>query len=158
IDVYLFHQGTNYYSGNLLGCHHITWEEKSGFRFVVWAPHATSVSVTGDFNKWCGKGHELRRITDQGLWAGFFTNIPSNAAYKYKIVAANNQILLKADPYARQTEVRSKTGSLTPSLEQDYQWQDAEWQVKKKTYNPYQSPINIYEVHPGSWKKKETGE
>ena len=158
IDVYLFHQGTNYYSGNLLGCHHITWEEKSGFRFVVWAPHATSVSVTGDFNKWSGKGHELRRITDQGLWAGFFTNIPSNAAYKYKIVAANNQILLKADPYARQTEVRPKTGSLTPSLEQDYQWQDDEWQEKKKTYNPYQSPINIYEVHPGSWKKKETGE
>lgn len=157
-DVYLFHQGTNYYSEKLLGCHYITWREKNGFRFVVWAPHAQAVSVAGDFNNWSGKGHELKRITDQGLWAGFFTDILPNSPYKYKIYTGSGESLLKADPYAFRAERRPNTASLTPPIDMDYEWKDEEWQKKKEEYNPYQSPINIYEVHAGSWKTKEKGE
>lgn len=155
--IYLFHQGTNYQVYQLLGCHFIEWEGEEGFRFAVWAPHAKRVAIAADFNEWKGQTHELTRLNDEGIWVGFFSDIPPNTAYKYHITTADNEMILKADPYAGQAEIRPRTASLTPSLEV-YEWKDTAWQKEMRTYNPYTSPISIYEVHLGSWKLKENGD
>ncbi|WP_342772442.1 1,4-alpha-glucan branching protein GlgB [Oceanobacillus arenosus] len=156
-DIYLFHQGTNYRSHKILGCHQIEWDGAQGFRFAVWAPNADRVLVVGDFNHWDGDQHSLERITNEGLWVGFFKDIPAGSAYKYKIISSNEQLPLKADPYATESELRPATASLA-TANSTYEWQDEQWQVDRKVYNPHQSPISIYEVHLGSWKTKELGE
>ncbi|WP_416151858.1 1,4-alpha-glucan branching protein GlgB [Salipaludibacillus sp. HK11] len=153
-DIYLFHQGTHYHSYELLGCHQLKWKQQSGLRFVVWAPHAQSVFLVGDFNQWSGEKYPLQRVNVEGLWVGFFTDIPLGATYKYSIIHPNGLQMLKADPYARQSEVRPATASVTTSST-EYDWADNEWQEMKKDYNPYESPINIYEVHLGTWKKHQ---
>lgn len=153
-DIYLFHQGTNYYSYKILGCHYINWNGQSGFRFSTWAPHAKNISVVGDFNDWNAESHPLQRITNEGLWGGFFTDIPIGSNYKYAIVTPDDELILKADPYAFRSELRPRTASIT-SKASNFQWTDVKWKKKKKKYNPYNSPISIYEVHLGTWKKKD---
>ncbi|WP_430790855.1 1,4-alpha-glucan branching protein GlgB [Virgibacillus flavescens] len=155
-DVFLFHQGTNYHSYQFLGCHHRKFGNQQGLSFAVWAPHATLVEVAGDFNNWSGANFQLERMNDAGLWTGFFTEIPTNAAYKYRITAADGAVFLKADPYAFQAELRPSTASVTPAPDK-YMWDDAKWEANKKTYQPHSEPILIYEVHVGSWKLKEDG-
>nr|WP_306798700.1 1,4-alpha-glucan branching protein GlgB [Oceanobacillus saliphilus] len=157
-DIYLFHQGTNYQSYKLLGCHVIDWKGIKGCRFAVWAPNAREVRIAGDYNNWNGETHPLERITSEGIWAGFFSDIPFGSIYKYEIITSDNQLLLKADPYAYQSELRPKTASLTPEELPTYEWNDHVWMEDKKKFNPYSSPISIYEVHLGSWKTKESGE
>lgn len=156
-DIYLFHQGTNYHSHTFLGCHRLKWEETLGYRFAVWAPNAKSIQVVGDFNQWKGDIHRLERITEEGLWVGFFTDVPENSPYKYEIICSNDQLGLKADPYARQAEVRPNTASLTPMLD-IYEWQDKSWEENKQFLDVYKSPMSIYEVHLGSWKIKGSKE
>ncbi|WP_018922923.1 1,4-alpha-glucan branching protein GlgB [Salsuginibacillus kocurii] len=155
-EIYLFHQGTNYESYRLLGAHVVSSEEQTGCRFTVWAPHARTVRVVGDFNDWSGDGWEMEKVSSAGLWTLFIPHLPERSRYKYDIEHESGQRLLKADPYATQAEVRPNTASLTP-LSSPYEWQDALWQAEKKTYQPYSSPLLIYEVHLGSWKKKEDG-
>lgn len=154
--IFLFHQGTNYYSHQLLGCHQETQNNQKGLRFIVWAPHATNVEVAGDFNDWTGTDYPLVRINHSGLWAGFFTTIEPGSCYKYRITKEQGTSFLKADPYARQAEVRPRTASLTPTSA-PYNWGDVNWQQKKQTYHPYHEPILIYELHLGSWRTKEDG-
>ncbi|MDQ0255938.1 1,4-alpha-glucan branching enzyme [Evansella vedderi] len=156
-DIFLFHQGTNYYSYKLLGCHQITFDNETGYRFGVWAPNAKSVSIAGNFNNWDGTNYPLEKINNEGLWLGFFTDIPANEPYKYEIETQQGNCILKADPYAFQSELRPATASLTPS-NKGYEWKDKKWQRKKSQINVYKSPILIYEVHLGSWKTKEDGE
>lgn len=156
-DLYLFHQGTHYESYRFLGCHLITFEGKTGYRFAVWAPNAKNVAVVGDFNRWDSTHHPLKRITAEGIWVGFFTDIPQGSIYKYEILSLyGDQKILKADPYATQSELRPQTASITPDSS-TYIWRDEKWQEHRKTLNPFQEPIAIYEVHLGSWKKKEDG-
>lgn len=152
--IFLFHQGTNYHSYQLLGCHNIEWEGKQGYRFSVWAPHAKEISIIGSFNQWEGHEHVLKRITNEGFWVGFFTDIPENVPYKYNIISENGDVLLKADPYALQSELRPATASLTPILS-TYGWNDQAWQEEKQEFDAYTSPISIYEVHLGSWRTKK---
>ncbi|WP_332698250.1 1,4-alpha-glucan branching protein GlgB [Halalkalibacter lacteus] len=156
-DVYLFHQGTHYRSHQMLGCHYIDYEQGKGFRFSVWAPNAKQVNIGGDFNNWDGRLHPLTRVNEQGLWVGFFTNIPEQTLYKYEIIKADGSRQLKSDPYARQSELRPATASLT-TLPSTFEWKDEAWQQKRKSINVYRSPISIYEVHLGTWKKKKDGE
>ncbi|UTR10631.1 1,4-alpha-glucan branching protein GlgB [Evansella sp. LMS18] len=156
-EVYLFHQGTNYHSHKLLGCHKIDWNGETGLRFAVWAPNAREVKVAGEFNNWDGTLYELTRFTKEGLWGGFFTGISGNQAYKYEIKTTEGQVLLKSDPYAYQWELRPATASVTPGTE-EYKWSDSVWQKAKSSYVPYESPVSIYEVHLGSWRKNEDGE
>ncbi|WP_088034038.1 1,4-alpha-glucan branching protein GlgB [Evansella clarkii] len=156
-EVYLFHQGTNYHSHQLLGCHKIEWNGETGLRFAVWAPNASEVLVAGEFNNWDGSFYKLTRLTKEGLWAGFFTGISGKESYKYEIKTTDGRTLLKSDPYASQWELRPATASLTPG-EEEYKWSDSVWQKAKSRYVPYESPVSIYEVHLGSWKKKEDGE
>ena len=96
----------------------------------MWAPNAEDIRVVGDFNHWDGKKHLLTRMTNEGLWSGFFTDIPVNVPYKYEITASNGLVLMKADPYALQSELRPATASITPSPTR-YEWTDQEWQAKK---------------------------
>ena len=156
-DIFLFHQGTNYQSHKLLGCQLIKWEGSTGLRFVVWAPNAVEIRVAGEFNNWDGTMYSLKKLTNEGLWAGFFSEIPAGSAYKYEIETSNGETLYKADPYAFQSELRPATASLTPTVPK-YQWEDQLWQKQKNNFDPYSSPVSIYEVHLGSWKKKEDGE
>ncbi|MDC3417636.1 1,4-alpha-glucan branching protein GlgB [Aquibacillus salsiterrae] len=155
-DVFLFHQGTNYYSHHLLGCHHVTQNKQSGLCFAVWAPRARAVEVAFDRNNWTGNNYSLDRVNEEGLWVGFFTDIKPNTCYKYRITPMHGPAFLKADPYARRAEVRPRTASVTPSVAK-YRWKDSKWEAKKKRSNPHQEPINIYEVHLGSWRIKEDG-
>ncbi|MFC4404418.1 1,4-alpha-glucan branching protein GlgB [Gracilibacillus xinjiangensis] len=155
-DIYLFHQGTNYFCYQFLGCHQYEHNGKQGFRFVVWAPNAASVSLAGDFNHWTGEDYPLDRINNEGLWQGFFTNLDVNQSYKYLILTQDGQSLLKADPFAVQMELRPHTASITPSSS-SYQWNDVNWQNNKVNLSSYHSAISIYEIHFGSWKLKEDG-
>ncbi|KAB8138540.1 1,4-alpha-glucan branching protein GlgB [Gracilibacillus oryzae] len=155
-DIYLFHQGTNYYSYKLLGCHPFKQNEENGFRFAVWAPHAVSVQLAGDFNQWTGEGFDLERINDEGLWQGSFKNLTEDITYKYKIVTEEGCSLFKADPFSVQMELRPKTASIITSSS-TYQWGDKKWKALQKRSSSYHNPVSIYELHFGSWKLKEDG-
>ncbi|MFA9557811.1 1,4-alpha-glucan branching protein GlgB [Evansella sp. AB-rgal1] len=156
-DIYLFHQGTNFHSHYMLGCHLIDWQNKNGYRFGVWAPNAKEVKVVGDFNNWDGTNFRLHRINDQGLWFGFFESIPGNTPYKYEITHESGRSVLKSDPYAFMSEVRPATASIVP-IPSTYKWTDSAWRKQLKTYHSYSSPLSIYEVHLGSWKLYENGD
>ncbi|CAM3855026.1 1,4-alpha-glucan branching protein GlgB [Alkalicoccus chagannorensis] len=156
-DVYLFHQGTHYEAYRFMGSHYTEMDGIPGCRFLVWAPHASSVSVAGDFNTWSTESHPLERIGTQGLWGNFFADIPAGTVYKYAISNANGWHGLKADPYARQAEVRPATASVTPYDAEEYEWSDSSWRAQKKQRPSYNEPLNIYEVHFGTWKNKSDG-
>lgn len=155
-ETYLFHQGTSYHSYNILGCHKISEEDEEGYRFVVWAPHAKAVHLATDSNNWKELTHPLEKVSANGLWAGSFDDISAHTSYKYLITPEQGTPFLKSDPYAFQSELRPNTASLTPdSL--NYKWNDKKWQEEKKKYDPYHSPLSIYEVHLGSWKIHKDG-
>lgn len=155
-DLYLFHQGTHCYSYRFLGSHEGIFNGKKGYCFSVWAPNAAQVRLVGHFNNWDGSGYELRKVNAEGIWFRFFESIPSGAAYKYEITTPKGIQQLKADPYAFQSELRPATASVTTPLS-SYVWNDADWTTKKAESDPLSEPINIYEVHAGSWKKHDDG-
>lgn len=162
---FLFHQGTNYRTYEYMGCHAELRQNEDGaerkvYVFRVWAPHATSVFVTGDFNGWSNSAPMLR-ITEGGIWE---TELDANLfsesrIYKYRIYSQNEECL-KADPYGFFTEVPPNTASLVGALP-SFEWHDAGWLAhRKEKMSPaefYHQPINIYEVHLGSWKLREDG-
>jgi 1,4-alpha-glucan branching enzyme len=152
-DIYLFHEGTHFFSYLFLGAHY-SWEKgQEGVRFSLWAPNARDVQVVGDFNRWQGNGYSMHRITGSGIWTLFIPGLKHGDIYKYKICAQGREFL-KSDPYAFFSEYRPNTASVICFLD-GYEWNDREWQREKKLYRPYDRPMNIYEVHLGSWKKKE---
>lgn len=142
LDQFLFHQGTHYESYRFLGSHYNEVNEET--TFTVWAPHAKRVFVALDVNNWTGDGYELMRIKDSGLYTGTF-NVPLNTTYKYRILS-DHKDELKADPYAVYAEVRPHTASIV--YKSHYEWTND----YKPTYNE-QMPMNIYEVHLGTWMK-----
>ncbi|WP_068617522.1 1,4-alpha-glucan branching protein GlgB [Paenibacillus tuaregi] len=154
LDVYLFHEGTLYRSYRSLGAHLTVEEGIPGVRFTVWAPHALQVSLASDFNHWKGENDPLYRMPDSGLWTRFFPGIAEGTFYKYEITGPDGKTFLKADPYAFHAEVRPATASVVQSLE-GYSWNDASWRRKNRA--PYQKPMNIYEIHFGTWRQKEDG-
>ncbi|MCL6605360.1 MAG: 1,4-alpha-glucan branching protein GlgB [Paenibacillus sp.] len=156
-DIYLFHEGTHYRSYNLLGAHIAVEEDVSGVRFTVWAPQATYVGLAGDHNGWDGS-HEvdsLFKIPESGFWSRFFPGMTVGTFYKYRIIAADGSSFLKADPYAFKSEVRPATASVVANIS-GYRWGDGAWRRKNKS--PYNKPLNIYEMHFGTWRQKEDGE
>ena len=154
---YLFHQGTNYAAHEYLGAHLLP---QGGCVFRVWAPNADAVSVVGDFCNW-NEGLAMERVTPGGVWELTLRDghVRAGQAYKYRIRRAD-RILLKADPYARATECPPATASLLPD-EQPYLWHDEGWLAyRARTYRAdhfYRQPINIYELHPLSWKRHADG-
>ena len=152
MQLYLFNEGTNFESYNMLGAH----KTSKGWRFAVWAPNAEHVSVAGDFNDWTGNGYDLEKIGTTGVWYGTFSDITEGMLYKYAIKSKNGETVLKADPYAFYAEVRPATASVIRDIS-DYKWKDGTWMSKRKKTPPYNKPMLIYEMHLGSWKTHEDG-
>ena len=147
--LYLFYQGKNYEAYKFFGVHSGKKGRSKIFTFRVWAPTAVSVSVVGDFNNWDRSCNPMTRIAD-GVWETQISKLKQFDAYKYSIETADCRILMKADPYAAHFETRPGTASKI--YESSYDWEDSEWYEEKKSRIIYKSPVNIYEVHLGSWK------
>uniref|UniRef100_A0A7V3YHG5 1,4-alpha-glucan branching enzyme GlgB n=1 Tax=Candidatus Caldatribacterium californiense TaxID=1454726 RepID=A0A7V3YHG5_9BACT len=155
-DLHLFNEGTHARVYEKLGAHVVVLEGFPGVHFAVWAPNAFRVSVVGDFNRWDGRVHLLRPRGSSGVWEIFVPGIGEGEKYKFEIKTKEGHLLLKADPYAFFSEVRPKTASIVFDLS-GFPWQDAEWMERRKTVDLLSSPMNIYEVHLGSWKRKPDG-
>jgi 1,4-alpha-glucan branching enzyme len=153
-EEYLFHEGNLFESYKVFGAHSETQEGEKGTRFTVWAPRAAQVHVVGDFNKWDGSNHKMTRLNKEGIWSLFIPGLLEKDIYKYQIKTAAGDTILKSDPYAFYSEVRPNTASVIYDLE-GYNWQDQKWFQNKKKKTVYEEPLAIYEVHLGSWKKKD---
>ena len=147
---YLFHEGTNYHSHKYLG----SFLDGDKCTFRVWAPNAVKVFVTGEFCSWHPYTHEMKLINDKGIFEVELSGIKQYDAYKYVIVTKSGTELWKADPYAKHAETRPLTASKVYSLP-SYEWKDSKWMKSREV--PYHGPMNIYEVHLGSWKHHEGG-
>ena len=155
-DIYLFHEGKNYRSYNFLGAHLKTEKKIKGVKFTTWAPNAKSVTVVGDFCNWDIKEeNKLQKVTDEGLWTVFIPHMEEGMIYKLAIERKDGQVVLKSDPYGVASEIRPNTASKI--YKPKYRWGDKKWRDNLKNFNPLKSPINVYEVHLGSWKKKDDG-
>ena len=151
--LYLFHSGKNYKAYEFFGCHKINDDE---FVFRLWAPHAVSVSVVGDFNGWDSNADCMNMISD-GIWEAVISNVKNYDCYKYAIKAKSGNVNMKADPYASHAETRPGTASKV-YVSEGYNWQDKAWKDKAKQSNILEKPVNIYEIHFGSWKQHENGD
>lgn len=152
LPVYLFHNGTNYKAYKFFGNHKIN---KDKFAFRVWAPNATAVSVVGDFNSWDNDANKCKLVAP-GIWEAIVKGVNIYDCYKYAVTSPTGVVHLKADPYAVHQETRPGTGSKVYELH-NYSWGDEAWQKKKENQNILAQPINIYEVHFGSWKRHDDG-
>ncbi len=151
LPIYLFHQGTNARAYELLGAH--PSGESTVFR--VFAPNAAAVGVTGDFTGW-ERAHPMRRLTEQGIWEAELPGISPLAAYKYEIITRDGRKLLKSDPYAFHYETRPATASKY-YIPPDFPWTDAAWLQARCEQAHNRLPMNIYELHPGSWRRYADG-
>ena len=156
-QTYLFNSGDNFKSYEMLGSHKVKIDGVNGWRFAVWAPKAVSVRVVGDFNDWNGYDKMLERIETSGVWYGFFTDIEEGLLYKYAIEAEDGETYYKADPYAVKSELRPGTASVTKDISNNYKWGDKAWISARGKNSTLTEPMNIYEIHIGSWKIHDDG-
>ena len=156
-QTYLFNSGDNFKSYEMLGSHKVKIDGIDGWRFAVWAPKAVSVRVVGDFNDWNGYDKMLERIETSGVWYGFFTDIEEGMLYKYAIEAEDGETYYKADPYAVKSELRPGTASVTKDISNNYKWGDKAWINAREKNSTLTEPMNIYEIHVGSWRIHEDG-
>ena len=156
VPIYLFHQGTNFKAYEFMGSHSSKRKGVSGAVFRVWAPHAHSVSVVGDFNSWDRSCDPMEKISENGLWEGFVPEIKQYDMYKYSIETPSGDVVLKTDPYAYHMQTRPESASRFYELGK-YPWKDQAWMEKRRLQNHVGEPINIYEVNLGSWRQYEDG-
>ena len=152
-DVYLFKEGNHFKLYDKLGAHPAVLHGEPGVHFAVWAPNAESVAVIGDFNGWNRDTHKLGvRWDSSGIWEGFIPGLEKGALYKYFIVSRNNHFRVeKNDPFAIHMENPPKTASIVWDL--DYSWRDEKWMQGRHENNALSSPMSIYEIHLGSWRR-----
>jgi 1,4-alpha-glucan branching enzyme len=152
LDLHLIAEGRHEELYEKLGAHVREHDGVPGTAFAVWAPSARAVSVVGDFNFWDGRLHPMRSLGSGGIWELFLPEVAPGARYKYEILSAENELLLKADPYAQETEVPPKTASVV--TESHYTWseEDARYRRERHESQPLTQPMSIYEVHLGSWR------
>ena len=151
-DQYLFNNGTHYNIYDTLGSHAVVVNNKEGLMFRVWAPAARRVSVIGDFNFWDGRIHQMRAINSSGIWELFIPGLAVGELYKFEIRSQDMSIHEKLDPIHFEAEVRPKTASIVTELD-GFEWHDKAWMQERDSATLYHSPMSIYEVHPGSWKR-----
>ena len=152
IPVYLFKEGNNARAYEFFGAH----PTENGAVFRVWAPKAKGVSVTGEFNCWNEESHPMTEIAD-GIWEAQISGIKQFDAYKYAVCGADGVVRLKSDPYAFHAETRPANASKFFDLD-GFKWSDGKYFERLKAGNIYESPMNIYELHLGSWRMHENGE
>ena len=153
VDLHLFAEGQHWKIYDKFGAHLRTIGDATGVYFAVWAPNAQRVSVVGDFNGWDGRVNPMRKLIGSGVWELFLPGIKQGAHYKFEIRAQTGALLLKSDPFAFFNQHGKSTASLVYDLER-YGWNDGGWMESRRTRNWPSSPISIYEVHLGSWRRK----
>ncbi len=153
MPVYLFHQGTNAHAWELLGAHR---QLNGKTTFCTWAPHAATISVVGDFNGWDAAANPMTRLNEQGLWGATVELTHDYDCYKYQITTANGRTLYKADPFAFHTQTPPENASKIYRLA-GYRWHDAEWMTERAAQDARSLPVNIYELHIGSWRRNADG-
>jgi len=156
LDMYLFNNGTHYEIYNKLGAHPMTIDGVDGTLFAVWAPNARRVSVVGDFNAWHGLRHAMRILQSSGIWEIFVPGVSIGDNYKFEVKDFNGNIQTKTDPYSNFNELRPGSASLVYDISV-YQWKDDKWMKNRVKKDPLAGPINVYEVHLGSWERGEDG-
>ncbi len=152
MDQYLFGQGTHYEIYKKLGAHLTEYEGEKGVYFAVWAPHAKGVRVVGEFNCWGSDGYRMNRLEPLGIYEVFVPGLEEGCMYKYLIETEKGDYLYKADPFAFYAEKRPGTASRVADIS-GFTWHDDRWMTKRAGWNAAESPVSIYEVHPGSWKR-----
>ena len=152
MDQYLFGQGTHYEIYKKLGAHLTEYEGEKGVYFAVWAPHAKGVRVVGEFNCWGSDGYRMNRLEPLGIYEVFVPGLEEGCMYKYLIETEKEDYLYKADPFAFYAEKRPGTASRVADIS-GFTWHDDRWMTKRAGWNAAESPMSIYEVHPGSWKR-----
>ncbi len=153
VDLHLFAEGTHYRAWERLGAHRMTIGVVTGVHFAIWAPNAQRVSVIGDFNRWDGRAHVMRRLVPSGIWELFIPDLADGDGYKFEVRTDAGHLLHKADPYARRFEVPPKTASVIWS-DGGYEWRDRNWMRDRVSYDGWRErPMSVYEVHPGSWRR-----
>jgi 1,4-alpha-glucan branching enzyme len=152
LDLHLFGEGNHHGIYRVLGAHPQQCDGIDGTRFAVWAPNAARVSVVGDFNLWDGRRHPMQALGKAGVWELFIPDIGPGELYKYEILSRQRHLLLKSDPYGLQMQLRPNNASIVAKLD-DYEWHDEQWIAQRERWNPFTAAINVYEVHPGSWRR-----
>ncbi len=153
VPIYLFHQGNNARAYEYMGAHRV---DNDTVVFRTWAPNAVSVSVSGDFNNWNDEANVAEMITDGGIWEVFVKGVKLYDSYKFCITTQDGRKLMKSDPYGYHMETRPDNATKYYELG-SYKWTDAKWEKAKRENAQYDKPVNIYEVHFGSWKQYEDG-
>ncbi|MCA9116564.1 MAG: 1,4-alpha-glucan branching protein GlgB [Planctomycetaceae bacterium] len=154
-DVYLFNEGTHRTLYSCLGAHLQERDGQQGTHFAVWAPNAETVTVIGDFNGWDKLSHPLKARGSSGIWQGFIPGVEQGTRYKYHIHSRmNGYEVSKADPFGVYHEIPPQTASVVWGSHRDWQWNDGDWMESRGGRNSLSAPISIYEVHPGSWRRK----
>ncbi len=157
LDEYLFHSGEHFRAYLYMGAHKENRLGKDGIMFRVWAPNAKSVSVVGNFNNWDRNAHPMIHTTDGGVWECFIADIVAPySVYKYSIETYDGSCIMKSDPYAYHFETRPNNASVYVDID-GFEWHDQSWPEYKHEHESYSSPMNIYEMHAGSWRKYKDG-
>ena len=155
VPLYLFHEGSNAQAYSYFGAHR---KNADTVVFRVWAPHAVRVSVVGDFNDWSDDADEMQLVPQSdGVWEAQVKGVKLYDAYKYHIFSKNGVETMKADPYGVHMETRPGTATKYYEIDNGYQWTDDAWVTARQQQNIYKSPVNIYEMHAGSWKRYPDG-
>ena len=156
LPVYLFKQGTNFEAYKFFGAHFDKQGDKEGVTFRVWAPRAKAVSVVGDFNSWIPGAAPMTNLDDSGIWQCFLEGLAQYDIYKYCVTTPQDELVFKADPYAFHAETRPSNCSKIYDIS-GYEWHDDAWQKAREKSDPINEPMNIYEMHAGSWKMYPDG-
>jgi 1,4-alpha-glucan branching enzyme len=154
-STYLFHEGTNYETYKMFCPYPDTIDGVDGWGFAVWAPNAQKVAVVGDFNNWQTDHTPMTKEYD-GVWRVFVPGLKQFDNYKFAITDQSGNTVLKCDPYALHSETAPATASKLYDIN-EYHWKDNKWMKNRANSNPYGSPMNIYEMHLGSWKRYPDG-
>jgi 1,4-alpha-glucan branching enzyme len=156
-DQHLFNEGKHRRLYDALGAQLCEVDGVKGTRFAVWAPNARRVSVVGDFNRWDGRRHPLRLLGVSGIWELFIPGVGQGAIYKYELHTGEGHVVLKTDPFGFLYELPPKQAAIVWDNRR-FAWTDGEWLAKRAARDPLRSPLSIYEVHLGSWRKKSAFE
>lgn len=163
MDTYLFGEGRHERLWEILGAHVMRLDDPMGgadgtpdtqlvgTAFAVWAPNAHAVRVVGNFNSWDGRRHAMRELGSSGVWELFIPGVQAGEIYKYEILNASGEWVMKADPMERSHEIPPRTGSIV--VESTHDWNDDAWMAHRQATNPHDGPVSIYEVHAGSWRQ-----
>ena len=155
-DRHLIASGTHYELYRKLGANLVEHQGFKGVQFAVWAPNARAVSVVGNFNSWDGRRHQMRMLGSSGIWEIFIPNLGEGELYRFEIHGADGALHVKVDPLAKMSEVRPNTASITTHLD-GYEWGDELYMQTHWATKVFGSPMNIYEVHAGSWRRYRDG-